>query len=198
MVVTFMEEDLERARRDTDRIRAAAPWRHPTRLSAIVWLYLGAGSERIWSAGEPVEPPDGPEDWPYLAEHGADGMPAPVKGAAERASSAILEEMLPQPKDVVAALHSRDFAPPSDMPALRLPYNVGISHLAGSLIACHVMLACSPITLEPAAAKRAENRRRFARGLHLATSLVASRGVESGVRRSAALLMRGAAVGLPS
>jgi hypothetical protein len=192
-----MNQDLGSARRDADRIRAAATWRHPTRLSAVVWLYLGSGSERIWSAGEPVEPGAGAEDWPYLAENAADGLPAPVRGAAESAASAILEGLMPQPKEIVAALHSRDFAPPSDMPALRFPYDIAVSHLAGALVACHVMLACAPLTLEPAAARRSENRRRFARGLHLATSLVAVRGAEDAVGRSAALLMDGVAVRVP-
>lgn len=192
-----MEQDLGRARREADRIRAAASWRHPTRLSAIVWTYLGAGSERIWSAGEPVVHGAGPEDWPYLAENAADDRPAPPKGAAERMASAMLDALLPQPKEIVAALHSRDFAPPSDMPALRLPYDIQVSHLAGVLIACRVMLACSPLTLEPAAAKQAENRRRFARGLHLSTSVIASRGLEEPVRRSAALLMEDVAARHP-
>lgn len=192
-----MEQDLGLARREADRIRAAAPWRHPTRLSAVVWVYLGAGSERIWSAGEPAPHGGSFEDWPYLAENAADDRPAPPKGAAERAASAILDALLPKPKEIVAALHSRDFAPPSDMPALRLPYDIQVSHLAGVLIACRVMLACSPLTLEPAAAKLAENRRRFARGLHLATSVTASRGVEETVKRSAALLLEDVAARQP-
>lgn len=188
-----MDHVLGRARRDVDRIRAAAPWRHPTRLSAVVWLYLGSGSERIWSVGDLIASGAGPEDWPYLAENAADGLPSAVKGAAERVASSLLEGMMPKPKDIVAALHSRDFAPPSDMPALRLPYNIDVSHLAGVLIACRVMLACTPITLEPAAARRSENRRRFARGLHLATSLVAARAVGDVVGHAAALLMDGVA-----
>lgn len=192
-----MSHDLGRARRDADRIRAAMPWRHPTRLSAVVWIYLGSGSERIWSAGEPIEVGARAEDWPYLAENAADGLSAPVKGAAERLAGEILGGMMPQPKEILAALHSRDFAPPSDMPALRIPYDIDVSHLAGALIACHVMLACAPLTLEPAAAKRSENRRRFARGLHLATSLIAARAVEEAVGRAAALLMDGVATRRP-
>src|SRR4051812_39390128 len=121
-----MGHDIGRARRDADRIRAGAPWRHPSRLSAVVWLYLGSGSERIWSEGELVETGAGPEDWPYLAEDVMKEKSAPPKGAAAEAAEAILQGMMPKPKETVAALHSRDFAPPSDMPALRIVYDAGI------------------------------------------------------------------------
>lgn len=183
-----------RARRESERLRADAPWRHPTRLSALVWLYLGSGSERIWSGGRLVAPAPGvPEDWPYMAEDAADGLPRAASGAAETMAAALLRGLMPPARETVGGLHARDFAPPSDMPALRLPFEIGVSELAGVLVACHVMLACSPLTLEPAAARRAENRRRFARALHLSTSVIAARDAERAVRREAEMLMEGVA-----
>lgn len=159
-------------------LRARMSWRHPTPLSALAWLFCGAGSLMTWRDGRLVDGPVYPFDQPYLAPDAIEAMGA---GRAPPPLSTRLTEFLPAAGAIVPSLHTRDFAPSGSLPAARIPFEADSQHLAGSIIACRVMLACAPLLLEPAGMPRGRLRTLLRSALNAACLIAAERQCEDEV-----------------
>lgn len=167
-----------------EEIFRTTPSRHPTRMSATVWLYVAAGPEMVWSEGLPVflgEPAEA--DLPALAWVDGFGQGGPAYTASLIGA---IDALLPSKNDALAALHPSDLAVPGDFPALRLPLGAPDSHLAGAIIACRLLTErCANSVRDPAGAVPGAALRRLAGGARIAADIAVSRGANAAVIEAA-------------
>ena len=167
-------------------LRGEMPWRHPSNVSALVWIFCGAGSALSWQNGRLVDDPAAELDQPYLAPDAIEALGA---GRAPPPLSTRLAELLPTPGLIVPSMHSRDFSPPSSLPAARIPFEADPQHIAGSVIACKVMLACAPLLIEPAGMPRGRLRTLLRSALNAACLIAVGRACEEEVASEAKKLL---------
>jgi hypothetical protein len=168
-------------------LRSSLPWRHPSALSALAWIFCGAGHALNWHDGRLVDSLIGEPDQPYLAPDAIEALGA---GRAPPPLSSRLAEFLPAAGMILPSLHTRDFSPPSSLPAARIPFGADAEHLAGSIIVCRVMLSCSPLLIEPAGTPRGRLRTLLRSALNAACLIAVDRGCEEVVAIEAERLLR--------
>lgn len=168
-------------------LRDEMPWRHPSNVSALVWIFSGSGSALNWQNGRLVDGPSAEIDQPYLAPDATEALGA---GRAPPPLSTRLAELLPTPGLIVPSLHSRDFSPPSSLPAARIPFEADPQHIAGSIIACKVLLACAPLLVEPAGMPRGRLRTLLRSALNAACLIAAGKNCEEDVALEATKLLQ--------
>lgn len=167
-------------------LRCELPWRHPSSVSALVWIFCGAGNALNWQDGRLVDDPAAEPDQPYLAPDAIEALGA---GRAPPPLSTRLAELLPTPGSIVPSMHSRDFNPPSSLPAARIPFEADAQHIAGSIVACKIMLACAPLLIEPAGTPRGRLRTLLRTSLNAACLIASGRACEEAVASEAGKLL---------
>ncbi|MGY3581546.1 hypothetical protein ACVIGB_000382 [Bradyrhizobium sp. USDA 4341] len=179
-------------------LRAGDPWRYPTSLSALAWIFCGSGQALSWQSGRLVDDGVGDPDQPYLAPDAIEALGA---GRAPLPLSNRLAEFLPTPGMIVPSLHTRDFCPPGSLPAARIPFEADHEHLAGSIIVCRFMLSCAALLIEPAGVPRGRIRTLLRSSLNAACLIASERTCEDAVAAEAERLLQSsntAAAGAPS